>query len=320
MQRGSSFEPETAPRPAAASFLAEVLHGLSLGQKTLPSRFFYDEAGSELFERITELPEYYLTRTEIALLKSYGPAIRETVPPGAAIVEFGSGSSRKTELLLEALDRPLAYIPIEISASALFPAARRIGQKFPRLEVHPILGGFHDLGGMTLPFSGVPCIGFFPGSTIGNLPPRDAASFLRSARCFLGANALFIIGADLQKPLHTLLPAYDDAGGVTAAFNLNILARINRELHGTFDAGLFEHLALYNESEGRVEMHLRALRPHRVSVDGWCFKFRAGETIHTENSYKYTVPGFHALARDGGWEPVNTWIDENDLFSLQVLA
>ncbi len=318
MQRFAGMQ--TAPQPAAGSFLEEVLRGLSLRQKALPSRFLYDGRGSELFERITELPEYYPTRTELALLKSSGPELREIVPPGAVIVEFGSGSCRKTELLLEALDRPFAYISIEISASALFPAARRIKRKFPSLAVHPVLGGFQDLGKMTLPFRSYPRAGFFPGSTIGNLTPDEAVFFLQSARRFLGGDALFIVGADLQKPLDILLPAYDDAEGVTAAFNRNILTRINRELDGNFDPGLFEHSAPYNAAEGRIEMHLRPAKPHRVRVAGHSFEFRPGETIHTENSYKYTMAGFRALARDGGWDPVKAWTDKNSLFSMHVLA
>jgi L-histidine Nalpha-methyltransferase len=313
-------ETGAATLQAEAGFLKEVLHGLSLPQKTLPSRFFYDERGSDLFEEITRLPEYYPTRTEIGLLKSYGSSMASYVPSGAAIVEFGSGSSQKTELLLEALDSPSAYIPIEISASALYPAALRVQQNYPGLRVHPILGGFHDLNRLKLPPSGAPYTGFFPGSTIGNMVPGEAASFLRLARRFLGSGALFIIGADLQKPLDVLLPAYNDAQGVTAAFNRNILSRINRELGGDFDLDLFEHLVLYNEREGRIEMHLRALKAHRALVAGRVFEFQRGETIHTENSYKYTVPGFHDIVRTGGWTPLRTWVDENSLFSINLLA
>ncbi|MGO9544582.1 MAG: L-histidine N(alpha)-methyltransferase [Rhodomicrobium sp.] len=311
---------ETAPRIADSEFLEAVLHGLALPQKALPCRFFYDEAGSELFERITKLPEYYPTRTEIALLRCCAPGLKEALPPGAAVVEFGSGSSWKTGLLLEALDRPAAYIPIEISAAALYPAAQRIQQEFPNVAVHPILGGFHDLSAIKLPFRGCPRVGFFPGSTIGNMTHDEAAAFLRFARNFLGAEALFIVGADLQKPLSVLLPAYDDAQGVTAAFNRNILVRINRELNGTFNLSRFEHRAVYNEAQGRVEMHLRAGRPHRVSVAGRTFQFRQGETIHTENSYKYTVRGFHAIARRGGWLAAKSWTDKDRLFSLHLLA
>ncbi len=242
---------ERSLQTASSDFLEAVLEGLSLPQKALPSRFFYDEAGSALFERITGLPEYYPTRTEIALLNSYSGEIGESVPSGATVVEFGSGSSRKTGLLLSALGRPRAYIPIDISPSALYPAARRIQRMFPGIDVHPVLGSFGDLGVMQLPAGAHPCIGFFPGSTIGNLAPAEAVSFLRSARRYLGPDAHFIVGADLQKPLDILLPAYDDAQGVTAAFNRNILAQINRELGGTFNPGWFEHAAAYNETEGR---------------------------------------------------------------------
>jgi dimethylhistidine N-methyltransferase len=313
-------ETGAGPLLADSGFLREVLRGLSLPQKALPSRFFYDERGSELFEDITRLPEYYPTRTEIALLKSCSSSIASYVPSGAAVVEFGSGSSQKTELLLEALDHPSSYIPIEISPSALYPAALRVQQNFPDLRVHPILGGFHDLGSLRLPSSGAARTGFFPGSTIGNMTHGEAASFLHLARRFLGPDALFVIGADLQKPLDILLPAYDDAQGVTAAFNRNLLSRINRELGGSFDPALFGHVALYNEREGRIEMHLRASRAHCATVAGRVFEFQAGETIHTENSYKYTVSGFHNLARSGGWTPLRTWIDENNLFSIQLLG
>jgi dimethylhistidine N-methyltransferase len=303
-----------------ASFLDEVLRGLSLRQKALPSRFFYDDRGSELFEQITKLTEYYPTRTEIGLLKSSAESLRQAIPASAVIVEFGSGSSRKTELLLENLENPSAYVPIEISASALYPAAARIADRFPAIEVYPFLGGFHELAGKTLPGYRSPRVGFFPGSTIGNFARPEAISFLRSARALLGGGALFLVGADLQKPLDVLLPAYDDAEGVTSAFNRNILARINRELRGTFDLNLFDHLALYNEAEHRVEMHLRANRAHRVSVASRLFEFRAGETIHTENSHKYTVKGFQRLSSEGGWAVRQTWIDENRLFSLHLLA
>jgi dimethylhistidine N-methyltransferase len=312
--------PERGLQTASGDFLEAVLEGLSLPQKALPSRFFYDEAGSALFERITEVPEYYLTRAEIVLLNSFGAELREKVPPGAAVVEFGSGSSRKTGPLLAALDRPSAYIPIDISASALYPAARRVRQMFPSIRVRPILGSFGDLGLMQLPAGANPCIGFFPGSTIGNLAPAEAVSFLRSARRYLGPDAHFIIGADLQKPLDVLLPAYDDAQGVTAAFNRNILARINRELGGTFNPRWFEHAAVYNGTEGRIEMHLRASKAHRALVAGRSFAFRTGETIHTENSYKYTVAGFQALAIAGGWRPLKAWTGGANLFSLYLLA
>jgi dimethylhistidine N-methyltransferase len=305
---------------AAKEFLAEVLHGLSLPQKALPSRFFYDARGSELFERITELPEYYLTRTEIGLLKARGPDIGRLIPPNAVVVEFGSGSSRKTGLLLEALERPCAYIPIDISAAALYPAARRIGRAFPGLGVHPVLGGFHDLDKMKLPLQDHFCVGFFPGSTIGNFTRTEAVLFLRSVRRLLGDRSAFLLGADLDKPCDVLLPAYDDAQGVTAAFNLNVLARINRELAGTFEIDLFEHVAVYNERAARIEMHLRSVCEQQVSVAGHTFQFRAGETIHTENSHKYSLTSFRWLTAHGGWESVKSWADDNGLFSLHLLT
>jgi dimethylhistidine N-methyltransferase len=317
--RISAASPSSAPSPFS-DFLEQVLHGLSLPQKSLPSRYFYDAAGSALFEQITELPEYYPTRTEIAILESHSGRIREAIPEGAAIVEFGSGSSRKTELLLNALDAPCAYIPIDISASALYPAAERIRQKFPGIAVHPVLASFEDIAGMTLKLKGPPRVGFFPGSTIGNLSRTEAISFLGSARRYLGSDARFIAGADLQKPLGILLPAYDDAQGVTAAFNRNILVRINRELDGTFNPCAFEHRALYNGAEHRIEMHLLATGAQRVSVAGRVFTFEDGETIHTENSHKYTLEGFQAMARAGGWQPAEAWIDKKNLFSIHLLG
>ena len=305
---------------AGKDFRDAVLSGLSLQQKSVPSRFFYDARGSELFERITELPEYYPTRTEIGLLKSCGPEIGELLPPGAVVVEFGSGSSRKTELLLEALKGPSAYIPIEISAAALYPAARRIARVFPGLGVHPILGGFHDLDRMKLPLEDHFCVGFFPGSTIGNFTRTEAVLFLRSVRRLLGKKAALLVGADLQKPLDILLPAYNDAAGVTAAFNLNMLERINRELSGTFDLDAFEHSAVYNERKERIEMHLRSLCVQGVSVAGRSFSFSAGETIHTENSHKYSLSSFRWIAARSGWETVKSWADKNRLFSIHLLA
>jgi dimethylhistidine N-methyltransferase len=305
---------------AGKEFRDAVLLGLSLQQKSVPSRFFYDHRGSELFERITELSEYYPTRTEIGLLKSYGSEIGKIIPPRAVVVEFGSGSSRKTELLLDALHRPSAYIPIEISAAALYPAARRVARVFPGVGVHPILGGFHDLDRMKLPLNDYFCLGFFPGSTIGNFTRTEAVLFLRSARRLLGKGAALLVGADLQKPLDILLPAYNDAEGVTAEFNLNMLARINRELSGTFDIAAFEHSAIYNERKERIEMHLRSVCDQCASVTGRSFSFRTGETIHTENSHKYSLLGFRWLAMRGGWQTVKSWTDENGLFSLHLLT
>jgi dimethylhistidine N-methyltransferase len=305
---------------AAKEFERDVVAGLSLSRKSLQSRYFYDARGSELFERITALPEYYPTRTETALLRSCGPAIGAAAPEGAVVVEFGSGSSRKTELLLSALDRPSAYIPIEISAAALYPAARRVARSFPGLGVHPVLGGFHELDRLKLPLDGHACLGFFPGSTIGNFTRTEAVLFLRAARRLLGEKAMFLIGADIEKPLDILLPAYNDEAGVTAAFNLNLLARINRELGGTFDLDAFEHEAIYNEPEARIEMHLRSLRDQYAFAAGRRFLFCEGETIHTENSHKYSISKFRWIAARGGWRTLMSWTDENGLFSLHLLT
>ncbi|MBJ7534386.1 L-histidine N(alpha)-methyltransferase [Rhodomicrobium vannielii ATCC 17100] len=312
-----THEPHAKPD---GDFLDAVLHGLSLPKKSLPSRFLYDAHGSNLFEHITELPEYYPTRTEIGLLKSQAREIGAALPSGAVVVEFGSGSSRKTELLLAALDRPAAYVPIDISAAALYPAARRIALSFPDVDVYPVLGGFHDLERMRLPLGDSRLVGFFPGSTIGNFSQRAAVEFLLSARRLLGPGAVFLLGVDLQKPLDILLPAYNDADGVTAAFNLNLLARINRDLEGTFDLDAFEHAAIYNERHQRIEMHLRSLAAQSASVAGRTFSFAAAETIHTENSHKYTPEGFERLARDGGWEVSQVFVDKNRFFSVQLLA
>lgn len=320
MTMGQVFQFPEPRANAGGEFLKAVLFGLSLPQKSLPARYFYDARGSELFERITELPEYYLTRTELGLLKACGPVIGKLIPPGAVVVEFGSGSSRKTELLLRALERPSAYIPIEISAAALYPAARRIGKAFPGLAVHPILGGFHDLDSMKLPLEDHFCVGFFPGSTIGNFTRSEAVLFLRSVRRLLGQKAALLVGADLEKPLDILLAAYNDAAGVTAAFNLNMLVRVNRELSGTFDIGAFEHSAIYNEEKGRIEMHLLSVAAQKATVAGHSFSFRAGETIHTENSHKYSLSGFRWLAARGGWETAKSWADKNRLFSMHLLT
>jgi dimethylhistidine N-methyltransferase len=313
-------EAPIAHDPATSDFLSEVLAGLSLARKSLPSRFFYDDRGSELFEQITELPEYYPTRTEIQLLTQCAAEIADALPSGAAVVEFGSGSSRKTELLLSALRDPAAYIPVEISRAALYPAAARIAKLFPKLAVYPILGGFHVLDGLKLPGKRLTLIGFFPGSTIGNMDAAEAMSFLGAARRLLGPDAFFLIGADLIKPLDILLPAYNDARGVTAAFNLNMLARINRELDGTFDLDAFEHEAVFNSEESRIEMYLRSKSTQTVQVFGHLFSFRAGETIHTENSYKYELTGFKALAAQSGWRSIKIWVDSNRLFSLHLLG
>jgi dimethylhistidine N-methyltransferase len=313
--------PQTAGQDCTTSpFACDVLAGLGSKPKTLPCRYFYDARGSDLFEAITDLPEYYPTKAETALLEAHAGEMAAIAGPGASLIEFGSGSSRKTDILLHAMPDLAAYIPIDISEAALSGAVTRLARRFPDLRVTPIHGDFN--GDLKLPayLRAGKRLGFFPGSTIGNFEPEEATAFLRRARMLLGANSAFIVGTDLKKDIATLIRAYDDSAGVTAAFNLNLLTRINRELAGDFDINGFAHLAVYNEEAGRVEMHLRSLRAQTVSVAGKRFPFRQGETIRTENSHKYTVEEFQALARSAGWEPQAVWTGEAALFSVHYLV
>jgi dimethylhistidine N-methyltransferase len=306
--------------PAANEFAEAVIDGLSTSPKTLPCRYFYDARGSELFEAITDLPEYYPTRSETAILAAHAADIAERVPDGAILVEFGSGSSRKTELLLSEMLDLAAYVPIDVSDSALAGAKDRLEARFPALHVHPILGNFNDEVAYPFDLSSRQKVGFFPGSTIGNLTPADARELLAAMGRTLGPDGRLIIGVDLKKDAHTLLAAYNDAAGVTAAFNLNLLTRINRELRATFDLTQFRHEALYNPREGRIEMHLVSARAQQVVILGRTFAFAKGERIHTENSYKYTVDEFQTLAREAGWRPEEVWTDKPALFSVHELV
>lgn len=300
-------------------FAAAVLDGLSRPQKSLPCRFFYDAHGSELFEEITRLPEYYPTRTEAAILEMHAAEIAEGLPAGGILVEFGSGSSLKTEILLRQLPQLGAYVCIDVSESALAEARARLASRFPALDVRPIVGDFSRTVTFPADLAGRPRTGFFPGSTIGNLTPAEAARLLRAFGACLDAGGRLIVGVDLKKDARRLHMAYNDARGVTAAFNLNLLARINRELAGSFDIAAFRHEAVYNPREGRIEMHLRSTRRQMASVLGRAFHFGAGERIHTENSYKYAVREFQGLARSAGWEPRQVWTDEANLFSVHEL-
>jgi dimethylhistidine N-methyltransferase len=303
-----------------SEFAAALIAGLSALHKSIPCRFFYDAEGSRLFERITDLPEYYPTRTETAILKAHASDIAFLAPPGAVLIEFGSGSSTKTELLLAGMDELFAYVPIDISAAALDEACARIEGRFPALRVMPVVGDFSQP--MLLPdeLSGKPLIGFFPGSTIGNLTQDEAVALLKSMRAMLGENGLLIIGADLKKDVRQLIAAYDDAQGVTAAFNLNLLHRANRELGADFDVDAFCHLATYDMRHGRIDMHLVSRTAQTVCVLGREFRFAAGERIHTEHSHKYDVDGFRDLAHRAGWDPRSLWVDDEALFSVHVLA
>lgn len=300
-------------------FARAVVQGLSLPQKELPCRFLYDERGSALFEDITELEEYYPTRTEAQILRACAPDIAARTKAGAMLVEFGSGSSTKTEILLDALDKLGVYVAIDVSEAALEAARARIERRFPGLRVETVVADF--AGAVPLPraFGHAERLGFFPGSTIGNLTRADAGLLLRHFGDVLGAGARLIVGVDLKKDLDRLLPAYDDASGVTAAFNRNILARINREFGADFDLDAFAHEARWNERKGRVEMHLVSARDQQARVLGRNFAFRAGESIHTENSHKYAVAEFQDLARAAAWEPARVWTDPEHLFSVHEL-
>jgi dimethylhistidine N-methyltransferase len=311
--------PPGVPEAAADDFAAAVIDGLSRPQKTLPCRFFYDARGSELFEEITRLPEYYPTRTETAILEQHAAEMAEAVPAGCVLVELGSGSSLKTEILLRHLPQLGAYVCIDVSASALDAAQARLASRFPTLDVRPIVGDFSRIVTFPADLAERSKTGFFPGSTIGNLTPAEAARLLTALGASLAPSGRLIVGVDLKKDARRLIMAYNDAQGVTAAFNLNLLVRINRELAGTFDLGAFAHEAIYNPREGRIEMYLRSTRRQTVGVLGRRFSFGAGERIHTENSYKYTVGEFQALARSARWQPGRVWTDQEALFSVHEL-
>ena len=299
-------------------FRADVLAGLERRPRAIPARWFYDRRGSELFEAITALPEYYPTRTEIALLSTICPDLAERVPTGSAVIEFGSGSSTKTPTLLRCVE-PAAYVPIDISGDFLRDSARTLAAEFPQVAVTPLEAAFTRPLSLPRSVGSLPKLGFFPGSTIGNMLAADAVDLLRSMRASLGEGALLLIGMDRVKPLNVLLPAYDDAAGVTAAFNLNLLARINRELSGTIPLDAFRHRAIWNDDRARIEMHLEATRDVRFEVEGRPFAMAAGETIHTENSHKYGPRDARLLLRGGGWTPIAEWTDPRDWLAL-ILA
>ncbi|TGD99768.1 L-histidine N(alpha)-methyltransferase [Methylobacterium nonmethylotrophicum] len=301
------------------SFLQDVLSGLGAPRKQLSAKYFYDRRGSELFEAITRLPEYYPTRTELAILDRDGPEIAAGLPPGAALVEFGSGSTTKVRRLLPHLPDLAAYVPVDVSEEFLRSEADELGRDFPRLRVEPVAADFTRPFGLPDDLKDAPKAGFFPGSTLGNFEPEAAAALLGSFARTLGTGSTLIVGIDLVKDKAVLDAAYDDAAGVTADFNLNLLTRINRELGADFDLDGFSHQAFFDENLGRIEMHLVSRKSQLVTVAGVPFHFASGETIHTENSYKYTVPGFRALARAAGWEHARVWTDPDGLFSVHAL-
>ncbi|MBX3606168.1 MAG: L-histidine N(alpha)-methyltransferase [Piscinibacter sp.] len=317
--RAPALAPVQSVDPA---FARDVLAGLSMQHKSIPSTWLYDHRGSQLFEQITELPEYYPTRTETWILERCAAQIAAEAGPEAVVVELGSGSSRKTPLLLAALERPSAYVPIDISAQFLDESVQALGRRFPTLPMAPLVADFTRL--QTLPELAFGAAGgrrlvFFPGSTIGNFVPEAAVGLLERIGGAVGRGALLVVGADATQDPGVLVPAYDDAQGVTAAFNKNLLTRINRELDADFSATAFRHEARWDPHHQRVEMHLVSEYTQRVTVLGHAFRFAAGESIHTENSYKYGIVKFQALARRAGWTQRQLWMDAKARFALHVL-
>ena len=304
--------------PGEESFLQEVIEGLSRQPRSIPPKYFYDRRGSHLFESICEQPEYYPTRTETALLKQYAGEIATVAASDCHLIEPGSGSCGKVRHLLDAL-QPAAYVPVDISCEFLEKSAAGIADDYPWLDVHAVCTDITDE--VSLPFipEQADAVMFYPGSSIGNFDPEDARAFLACLAGITGAGGGLLIGVDLKKDADILDAAYNDANGVTAAFNLNLLRRINRELAADFDIGAFAHHAFYNNARGRVEMHLISECRQTVSIGGQSFEFNAGDSIHTENSYKYTIDEFQALARQAGFTPCRVWSDNNDLFSLHYL-
>jgi L-histidine Nalpha-methyltransferase len=305
--------------PTEESFRDAVLAGLSQPQKAIPCKFLYDANGSALFEQICDLPEYYPTRTERRILWQRAAEIADLAGPQAQLIEFGSGSSDKTRILLDAL-RPSHYVPIDISRDQLAAAADALVSQYGDVEIVPICADYtrNDFVPV-LPSSHGERLGFFPGSTIGNFEPEEAGAFLERCAGVLGSGSGLVIGVDLKKQKQILHAAYNDAAGVTAAFNLNLLARMNRELGAEFDVARFAHDAFYAEREERIEIYIRSLTPQRVRVAGEVFEFAAGERIHTEYSYKYDLHEFQRLAGRAGFYPVRAWTDPQGLFSVHFL-
>jgi L-histidine Nalpha-methyltransferase len=303
--------------PGEDSFRDAVLKGLGGARKAIPCKFFYDARGSALFEAICRLPEYYPTRTEIAILEEKAAEIAARIGPHSRLIEFGSGASTKARILLRALDRPAAYVPVDISREHLRDAAVSLAEDFPAVPVVAVCADYTRAFPLPpLPGPSGKRVGFFPGSTIGNFEPDGAVDFLANYARILGPGGEMLIGVDLKKNPEILEAAYDDRAGVTAEFNLNLLVRINRELDGDIDIGRFEHVAFYNEAEGRIEIYIRSLANQEAWIAGKPILFAMGELIHTEYSYKYSVPEFRALAARAGFRPVETWTDPAELFSV----
>lgn len=307
--------------PAQQSMLAEIVGGLSQQQKRIPPKYFYDPRGCELFDAICSLPEYYPTRTELAIMSLHARAMAERLGPACALIEIGCGNSGKTRLLLEAL-RPQVFVPVDIAREQLESSCNALARLFPEMPILALRADFAQP--VALPLTGLGPARrralYFPGSTIGNFTQPDAAAFLARWAPLLGAGGGALIGVDLKKDDALLNAAYNDAQGVTAEFNLNVLRHINRALGADFDLTAFRHRAFYDGEHGRIEMHLESLRRQRVTISGREFDFGAGETIHTENSCKYGIAEFQDLGRAAGFEPVQCWTDEQNLFSVHYFS
>lgn len=308
--------PDTTDRQ---EFRNAVISGLGSTPRAIPARFLYDARGSALFDEICELPEYYPTRTETAILGRCAAEIAQRAGPDCVLVEFGSGSSVKSRLLLDAMPDLDAYVPIDISREHLDETAARLRRDYPGLRVEPVCADYMVLDGLPAFVNGARRIGFFPGSTIGNLTPEEATAFLRRARRLLRNDGALILGVDLKKDPRILHDAYNDSAGVTAQFTLNLLRRMNRELDANFDLAAFAHEAFYSPDEGRIEIYFRSLRSQTVTVAGRRFFFAAGERVHTEYSYKYDDAGIAALAQSGGFAIAKTWTDPEHLFAVAWL-
>jgi dimethylhistidine N-methyltransferase len=302
---------------ADQEFAADALEGLKATPKRIAAKYFYDETGSRLFEDITTLPEYYPTRTEMKILRDQGRDIAALIPEGAALVEFGSGSSKKARLVLKNAPKLAAYVPVDICQEMIEQEANELRRDRPDLPVLPVVADICKPFDLPAAARGAAArVGFFPGSTIGNFEPHEAADFLRNAGKILGADATLIVGVDLIKPSEVLNAAYNDKQRVTAKFNKNLLVRMNRELGANFKLECFEHHAFYNRERNRIEMHLAAMKRQKVRLLGESIDFRAGETIHTENSYKYSIESLNALATGVGWIPLAAWTDAEKYFTV----
>ena len=308
-----------AARAEVARFQEDVLLGLSAPRKTIPPKWLYDARGSALYELICEQPEYYPPRVETALLEAHAPELAAALGPDALVFEYGAGNARKTALLLGALVRPAGYVPVDISREALLSATETLGRRLPRVPVRPVVADFTEdvalpLGGL----EGARRVAFFPGSTIGNFDPPEVVALLRRMARDAGPGGALVIGVDLPKDEETLVRAYDDPAGVTAAFDLNLLARMNRELDGDLRLSGFRHLARWDAHRSRIEMHLVSQELQRARVAGATFLFEEGETIHTENAYKWEPRAFDVLAAIAGWAHERTWMDEKAWFAVKL--